>query len=202
MSIVTLVSGGLDSMVLAVLAAESNVQQFPLFVNYGQIFYEREYESCVSALKRLGLPVPRRMSVPGFGRAIPCGLTSRKKHIVKDAFLPNRNLLFLVCGAAYAHSTDANAVAIGLLTEETHLFPDQTQDFLNSAEITLCKSLGREIHVVAPLMRFNKADVVALAEEKGIKKWYSCHSGKKRPCGHCISCREYSFKKQGARNGG
>ena len=202
MSIVTLVSGGLDSMVMAVLTADSNVQQFPLFVNYGQIFYKREYESCISALGRLRLPPPQRMSLSGFGHAIPCGLTSRKKHVVKDAFLPNRNLLFLVCGAAYAHSTGANAVAIGLLTEETHLFPDQTQDFLNSAEITLSKSLGRGIHIVAPLMRFTKADVVAFAKEKGIKKWYSCHSGRRRPCGRCISCREYNFRKEGVTNGG
>lgn len=57
--------------------------------------------------------------------------------VVKQAFLPNCNLLFLVCSAAYVFSSGAKVVAIGLLTEETHLFPDQTQDFLNSAEITL-----------------------------------------------------------------
>jgi 7-cyano-7-deazaguanine synthase len=193
MSIVTLVSGGLDSTLLAVLTAESNVQQFPLFLNYGQIFYKREYEACISALKKFGLPPPRRMNLAGFGHAIPCGLTSKRKHVVEDAFLPNRNLLFLLCGTAYAYSTGAHAVAIGLLNEETHLFPDQTQDFLSSAENVLSKSMGRGIEIVAPLMRFSKADIVALAKEKGIKSWYSCHSGTKRPCGHCISCREYNF---------
>jgi 7-cyano-7-deazaguanine synthase len=195
MSIVTLVSGGLDSTLLAVLTAESNIQQFPLFLNYGQIFCKREYEACVLSLKRLKLPPARKMSLPGFGRAIPCGLTSRKKHVVKDAFLPNRNLLFLLCGASYAHSIGANAVAIGLLSEETHIFPDQTQDFLSSAKNTLSMSLGKEIEIVAPLMSFTKVDIVALAKKKRIIRWYSCHSGTRKPCGHCISCQEYSFRK-------
>lgn len=42
MAIVTLTSGGLDSTLMAVLTSQSNIQQFPLFVNYGQIFYTRE----------------------------------------------------------------------------------------------------------------------------------------------------------------
>jgi len=195
MSIVTLVSGGLDSTLMAVLVAESKIQQLPLFLNYGQIFYKREYEACLSAFKNLGLPRPTRMSLVGFGRAIPCGLTTRKKHIVEDAFLPNRNLMFLVCGTAFAHSVGAVAVAIGLLNEQAHLFPDQTKEFLRGAESLLSKSIGHEIHIVAPLMGFNKAEVVALARDKGITKWYSCHSGKKRPCGRCISCQEYNFRK-------
>ncbi len=167
MSIVTLVSGGLDSTLMAVLVAESKIQQLPLFLNYGQIFYKREYEACLSAFKNLGLPRPT----------------------------PNRNLMFLVCGTAFAHSVGAVAVAIGLLNEQAHLFPDQTKEFLRGAESLLSKSIGHEIHIVAPLMGFNKAEVVALARDKGITKWYSCHSGKKRPCGRCISCQEYNFRK-------
>ena len=36
MSIVTLVSGGLDSTLVAKLAQEQGLQIFPLFVDYGQ----------------------------------------------------------------------------------------------------------------------------------------------------------------------
>ncbi|MDE3109610.1 MAG: 7-cyano-7-deazaguanine synthase [Acidobacteriota bacterium] len=196
MPIVTLVSGGLDSTLMAVLTEESGLLQFPLFVNYGQVFCKREYDACISSFKKLGLPRPHSMDVSGFGHLIPSGLTSRRKHVVRDAFLPNRNLLFLVCAGAYAHLTGANAVAVGLLSEETHLFPDQTRDFLSSAEATMSVSLGHELSVVAPLSRFRKAHVVALAQEKGITAWYSCHTGRKRPCGRCISCREYKFSEQ------
>lgn len=193
MSIVTLVSGGLDSTLMALLTAESEIEQFPLFIDYGQIFFSREYNACIKNFENLHLPRPRRMSLGGFGHTIPSGLTTRKKDVLRDAFLPNRNLLFLVCAGAYAQTTGAAAVAIGLLSESNHLFPDQTQDFLSSAQVVLFKSLGREIKVVAPLMQFSKAEVVALARQKKIKEWYSCHSGQKKPCGRCISCREYKF---------
>jgi len=195
MAIVTLVSGGLDSMLMAVLTAENGLEQHPLFVDYGQVFYQREYAACVSGFKRLGLPKPKKMSIPGFGRLIPCGLTNRTKRVVEDAFLPNRNLLFLVCGAAYAHSVEANGVAIGFLNEKTHLFPDQTRLFLESTQATIEVALGYRVNLAAPLMSLNKAEVVALARTKGITKWYSCHRGTRRPCGRCISCREYRFGK-------
>lgn len=193
MSIVTLVSGGLDSTLMALLTAESKIEQFPLFIDYGQIFYSREYESCIRNFKKLHLPRPLRMDLSGFGRAIPSGLTTSKKDVYSDAFLPNRNLLFLVCGAAYGQTIGAAAVAIGLLNESNHIFPDQTQEFLTSAEIVLAKSLGGEMKVVAPLMSFRKVEIVALARRKKITRWYSCHSGRKKPCGRCISCYEYQF---------
>ncbi len=193
MAIVTLVSGGLDSTLMALLTAESKIEQFPLFINYGQIFCKREYSACINSFKTLHLPRPRRMNLGGFGQTIPSGLTTMKKDVLADAFLPNRNLLFLVCGGAYAQATGASAVAIGFLNEVDHLFPDQTQDFLSSTQVALSKSYGREIKIVAPLMSFNKAEIVALARGKGIKRWYSCHSGRKRPCGRCIACRQYKF---------
>jgi 7-cyano-7-deazaguanine synthase len=201
MAIVTLVSGGLDSTVMAVLTADSRIEQFPLFIDYGQIFYKRECQSCISSFRRFGLPAPKKLSLRGFGLALPSGLTSRKKDVVRDAFLPNRNLLFLVCGAAYAHFKGAGAVAIGLLSEETHVFPDQTRAFLESVEMTVTRSLGRRIRIVAPLMEFRKPDVLALAKARGVKQWYSCHSGRKRPCGRCISCREYETEGRGGTSG-
>jgi 7-cyano-7-deazaguanine synthase in queuosine biosynthesis len=36
MSIVTLVSGGLDSTLVALLARDEGLEQYPLFVDYGQ----------------------------------------------------------------------------------------------------------------------------------------------------------------------
>ncbi|WP_457306864.1 7-cyano-7-deazaguanine synthase [Polaromonas sp. P5_E6] len=46
--------------------------------------------------------------------------------------------------------------------------------------------------MIAPLSEFSKADVVSLANEKGIVGTYSCHMGGNLPCGSCISCLEFS----------
>ncbi len=46
MSMVTLVSGGLDSTVMAVLAKEEGLTQHPLFIDYGQLGCRRELRAC------------------------------------------------------------------------------------------------------------------------------------------------------------
>ena len=47
MSLVTLTSGGLDSTLVAVLAKEDGIEQFPLFIDYGQICRDQELEACI-----------------------------------------------------------------------------------------------------------------------------------------------------------
>lgn len=191
MSMVTLISGGLDSTVMAVLAKEEGVEQFPLFIDYGQLGRDKELQACRANLAKYDLPDPKVASLDGYGNLLSCGLTDPDKHIVDDVFLPCRNLMFLTVGAAYAFQCGADRLGIGLLDEASHLFPDQTKAFLNDAEDLLSKSLGKPIKLVAPLMSFSKADVVEIAKEKKIIGTYSCHAGTEIPCGVCVACREY-----------
>jgi 7-cyano-7-deazaguanine synthase len=199
LSLVTLVSGGLDSTLVALMAKEEGVEQRPLFIDYGQVCAKREWEACRSALARLSLPRPKKMDLSGFGRAIPCGLTDRKLRINEDAFLPGRNLLFLLCGAAYAYALNADGVAIGLLSEEYKIFPDQSEVFLRGSSGLLYLALGRKIRLVAPLMALSKREVLILAKERGISGTYSCHGGGSKPCGECVSCREALAARQKTR---
>jgi 7-cyano-7-deazaguanine synthase len=194
MSVVTLVSGGLDSTLVAKLAQEEGLEQYPLFVDYGQRARKAEYDACCESMKRLGLPLPEVAQLGGFGKLIKSGLTDDTKHIINDAFTPGRNLLFLLTAAAYAYQKHADAIAIGLLNESTRLFPDQSSLFLAEAEKFLTLSLGKDIRIIAPLSEFLKKDVVALAVKKGIYGTYSCHKGEDLPCGDCISCNEFKFK--------
>ena len=194
MGIVTLVSGGLDSTLMAVLAKEAGVRQFPLFVNYGQRALRQELAACRRSLRENHLPKPVVMNVAGFGALIRSGLTERNLDTFEDAFTPGRNLLFLLLGAAYAYEVLADAVSIGLLSERASLFPDQTSRFITGAESLLSECIGRPIRVLAPLMDFTKRDVVQIAGRRKIKGTYSCHVGGMRPCGKCISCREFNFE--------
>lgn len=191
MSIVTLVSGGLDSTLMAALVQEEGLTQVPLFVDYGQLGRDRELASCKRNLQMLGLPAPSIASLPGYGQLLPSGLTDKHKHIVEDAFLPGRNALFLTVAGALARRRGATAVCIGLLHEAFSLFPDQTRAFLIEAEAFLSRGLGVSLRVLAPLMSFSKADVLAAAKARGINGTYSCHAGGERPCGVCIACREF-----------
>jgi 7-cyano-7-deazaguanine synthase len=194
MSIVTLVSGGLDSTLVACLAKEMGNTQYPLFIDYGQRARDKEIGACRRAMQRLDLPAPAIAGMSGFGELIRSGLTDKNLRIVEDAFTPGRNTLFLLIAAAYGHQMGADAIAIGLLHEGTSLFPDQTSAFLSAAETMLRFAIGRDIKVLAPLNKLMKQDVVALAKAKGIDETYSCHSGEDIPCGQCIACKEFQFE--------
>lgn len=191
MSIVCLVSGGLDSTVMTLLAKESGIQTFPLLINYGQAALAREKAACMSAFSRLRLPKPVIVNVSGYGRLISSGLTDRRRDVFMDAFLPGRNLMFLLLGSAYAYQIGANAVAIGLLDEKKSLFPDQTSKFIKAAETLLSLTLGKSIAILTPLGEMTKADVLEVSKSRGVRGTYSCHRGLEKPCGRCVACREY-----------
>jgi len=172
------------------LAKEEGIIQYPLLVNYGQRCFDEEYAACKKVLAGLEIFPIQVMDLHGFGALISSSLTRTNLRISEDAFLPGRNLLFLLAGASYAYETSSNGVAIGLLSEDYHLFPDQTREFAASAEQTIQKAMGRSIKVITPLIEFAKKDVLRLAEMHGIVDTYSCHMGTSQPCGECISCRE------------
>lgn len=191
MSVVNLVSGGLDSTLIAVMMREEGIEQFPLFIDYGQRAAVREWKACQDVHSRHGLPTPVRMDLSGYGAVIATGLTRESLDIKTDAFTPGRNLLFLLMGSAYAHQVGAGSIAVGLLSEKFSLFPDQRSDFLKVSESALAVALGHSIKIITPLFEFSKADVVELAKQKGISGTYSCHAGGSTSCGTCISCLEF-----------
>lgn len=191
MSMITLVSGGLDSTLVAMLTRDAGIQQYPLFIDYGQRAKDLELSTCLAEFERLELPKPEVMNLAGFGQLIPSGLTSSELDVNSDAFLPGRNSLFLTAASSYACAMRADSVAIGLLNEDTHLFPDQTSEFLDMVQQLIDVSLMSRIKLVAPLMHMTKADVVGVAASLGIQSTYSCHSGFEKPCGLCVSCLEY-----------
>jgi 7-cyano-7-deazaguanine synthase len=189
-ALVTLVSGGIDSVVMSVMAREENIELYPLFVDYGQLGAGNEWTACRLLHTRHELPKPVRMDLCGFGGTIPSGITSRGMRINEDAFLPGRNLLLILAGAGYAYRVQANGVAIGLLSPTDRLFPDQTEEFLGQCESLMALAMGRRFSIVAPLLGFGKKDVLAMARARGIKDTYSCHAGGATPCGRCVACME------------
>ena len=115
MTIVTLVSGGIDSLVMAKIIDLQGEKQIPLFIDYGQLAREREWSACKKVLKASNLPKPVKIDLSGYGKLIPSGITNRAKDIYEEAFLPGRNLLFLVVASAYAHYKGIKKVAIVVL---------------------------------------------------------------------------------------
>lgn len=191
MKVVTLLSGGLDSSLLACLLKEEGHEQFPIFINYGQINLNKEQEASKRVCSHLMIKNPAIIDLSGYGKVIPSGITSTNCDILKEAFLPNRNALFLITAAAYAYKTNCTHIAIGFLNEENHIFPDQTRAFLDKMEEMVAVSLDKKIKILSPFIRLNKIDIINLSHTKGLENTYSCHAGGEEPCGKCISCLEF-----------
>src|SRR6266516_2738767 len=81
-----MVSGGLDSTVMAILAKEEGLTQHPLFIDYGQLSRDRELNACLNNLSQWGLPNPVVASLGGYGTLLSSGLTDRTKRVLDEAF--------------------------------------------------------------------------------------------------------------------
>lgn len=188
---VCLASGGLDSTLCLHLLRERGLRALPVFINYGQLNYRREWGALGAACRAYKFHKPVKFDFASFGKVIRSGLTDARLRVKDDAFTPTRNLLFLVLGGAVASSKGIGNLVIGLLAERTTIFPDQSDRFLRSAEAVLTESLGSKIQIHSPLRDLTKQDVLELAEQRGIFDYYSCHAGGAKPCGKCIACLEY-----------
>ncbi|MCH7662644.1 MAG: 7-cyano-7-deazaguanine synthase [Chloroflexi bacterium] len=187
MKVVVLTSGGIDSALLLHLFKKEGHSILPLHINYNQLAETREWEACKSICEYFSL-TPFRMDVTGLGK-LPSGLTNSNLDVYEKAFLPTRNLTFVTLGAAYAYSMDTDTIGIGLL--KNHVFPDQTKEFVEKAQISISESLGKQMKILVPLIELDKRDVLMLAHDYKIPNvTYYCHSGTESPCGRCISCKE------------
>ncbi len=185
--VVTLLSGGIDSMVLAdSLRQQKGVRQNFIFVDYGQVAMQREYASARSYATDKGNL--NKVSIRIHGLALKSQLLTG--HLREPAFLPGRNLLLLVAGAWRACQIRTSFVAIGL--RETSQFPDTSEFFIRGFSAMAYQAFGQTIEVIAPLLHLGKAAVVQLGREYGtpISLSYSCYLGRKRPCGRCLGCRD------------
>lgn len=187
MKVVCLSSGGLDSSVLLFMLKKKKYELLPLFVDYGQKSLKMELRSYKMICRKLRL----KPTIMRLDQLKTIKLFSKPLFLQSDpAFFPNRNLLLLTIGAAYGYYRSAKVVSIGLL--DNIVFSDQTKDFINSAEQIISISLGHKIKILAPFATLDKREVIALANKYKIPigLTYSCHMGKKIPCGKCSACRE------------
>lgn len=182
---------------MSLMAHEEGVSLHPLFVDYGQLGAAKEWQACKHLHEKHGLPAVTRMDLSGFGRTIPSGITNADLRINEDAFLPGRNLLLVLVGAAHAYKVQAESIALGLLDPVDHLFPDQTRRFVEECESMIETAMGSRITILTPLIDLSKSDVLAMARARGMQNTYSCHAGGDAPCGVCVACVEIANAEEG-----
>ena len=198
-----LLSGGIDSSIMALLYKKERFDVHPLFIDYGQRAGKQEWNACKKICLKLHLHNPMRIPVCSISKLHKNLLTSRSSK-VESPFFPFRNLILISIAALYAYESNCNNLAIGIVGRGAVSFPDCSQEFISSLSKSLSLAVNSEIRVFTPLIGFSKGDIINYGSEYGFpyKLTYSCYLGGIKHCGQCAACksRKEAFKASGIKD--
>lgn len=200
---VVLLSGGLDSMVSAALAAEAGFRLNALTIDYNQR-HRCEIDAAAVIAARLGahrhvvLPLDLRQFG---GSALTDDIDVPKAGVGADipvTYVPARNLVFLSLTLAWAEAIGARDIFIGVNALDYSGYPDCRPEFIEgfahlAALATKAGAEGEGFSIHAPLQYLGKADIVREAQRLGLDTGMSWSCYDPQPdgtaCGECDSCR-------------
>ena len=217
-----LFSGGVDSTTCLGLAIEKFGKEnvIPLSIHYGQK-HDKEVEAArrswiITAWKGM------EMDLSGIFAYSNCSLLEHSDEEIPEAsyaeqlkgsegtpvstYVPFRNGLFLSCAASIAL---AKGCRLHLLRSASgrrggKRVPDCSESFYKSMDAAVFEGSGHALHIEAPFIRMNKAQVVAegLRLKVPYEYTWSCYEGKEKPCGVCGTCidRRKAFEANGVKD--
>lgn len=201
---VVLLSGGLDSMVVAALARERGYAVNALTIDYNQR-HRCELEAAeriaqvIGAVRHVVLPLDLRRFG---GSALTDDIAVPKSGVdttdIPITYVPARNLIFLSLTLGWAEPIGAHDLFIGVNALDYSGYPDCRPEFIASFAETarLATREGAEgspFRIHAPLQHWGKARIAREAERLGLDpslSW-SCYDPTEDglACGLCDSCR-------------
>ncbi len=195
---IILLSGGLDSLVSLGLGMEKYGISLALTFDYGQKALEQEIMTSKNICdyykiehKVIKLDWLKNVTHTALveDKELPEGIDNPGDS-AKSVWVPNRNGLFLNIAGSFADGNDYDYIIIGANKEEGQTFPDNTQEFIDRVNAEFEFSTQKHPKVVAPLINYDKNDIVKQAIEHKIPLEFvrSCYSNGKKHCGKCESC--------------
>jgi 7-cyano-7-deazaguanine synthase len=199
---IILVSGGMDSLVTAAIAAGQYDLAF-LHLNYGQKTEKRELKAFNDIADHFKIVDKYRMiiSIEHLSKIGGSSLTDPLIEVSKsdlgskeipDTYVPFRNANILSIAVSWAEVTGAKKIFIGAVEEDSSGYPDCREVFYDAFNktIELGTKTGTKITVVTPIIHLKKHEIV----KKGIElnapfqlSW-SCYKNNDKACGECDSC--------------
>lgn len=195
---IILLSGGLDSLVSLGLGMQKYGISLALTFDYGQKALEQEVSTSKNICdyykiehKVIKLDWLKNVTHTALveDKELPEGIDNPEDS-AKSVWVPNRNGLFLNIAGSFADGNDYDYIIIGANKEEGQTFPDNTQEFIDRVNAEFEFSTQKHPKVVAPLINYDKNDIVKQAIEHNIPLEFvrSCYSNGEKHCGKCESC--------------
>jgi 7-cyano-7-deazaguanine synthase len=200
---VVLLSGGLDSMVVAGLAREEGFRLLALTIDYNQR-HRIELAAAARIAERLGAErhIVLPLDLTGFGgSALTADIDVPKDGLgegIPVTYVPARNTIFLSLALGWAEAAGARAMFIGVNALDYSGYPDCRPDFIQAFErlagiATKAGVEGEGFSIRAPLLHMSKAEIASEADRLGLDAGlsWSCYDPApgKLHCGLCDSCR-------------
>lgn len=195
---VVLLSGGVDSTVLAATYVAAGDEVIGLAIEYGQRHMRKEIEAARKVSVALGLRwesvyVPLRL--PGNSQtdasvAVPEG--HPEDAAMKLTVVPNRNMVMLSIAASVAMAIGAARVAYGAHAGDAAIYCDCREDFVVAFRKAIALADDRAVTIDAPFTNLVKKDIVRIGDElqAPLALTYTCYRGGPLHCGRCGACRE------------
>jgi 7-cyano-7-deazaguanine synthase len=211
---VALVSGGMDSLVMAEFCRRESDLAL-LHVNYGQRTEAKEL-ACFHAIAGfLGIPAARRLvadigylkaiggsALTDGGIAVPRADLGRSG--IPVTYVPFRNAHLLAIAVSWAEVLGAKTIYIGAVAADSSGYPDCRPEFYEAMNEAIRRGTkdGSGILVKAPFIHLKKKDIVHMGKSMGIpfEHSWSCYREGDAACGVCDSCalRLRAFAEAGA----
>ncbi|MDX2110680.1 MAG: 7-cyano-7-deazaguanine synthase QueC [Verrucomicrobiota bacterium] len=200
MQVVHLLSGGLDSTVLAahLLAEGHGVRS--LAIDYGQR-HRRELDAARAIADHYHLEHRQAdltavtdllagSSLTTAGMAVPDGHYADES--MKLTVVPNRNMLFLSLAICWAVSTKSDAVAYAAHAGDHTIYPDCRPEFAASMADAARLCDWHPVALLRPFVNLTKSAIVRRGHELGVPLHltWSCYKGGAHHCGKCGTCME------------
>jgi len=200
---VTLISGGLDSMVAGALAREAGHRLLALSIDYNQ-----RHQIELAAARRIAavLGAERHVVLPMDLRAFGGSALTAEIDVPKDGvgddipvtYVPARNTIFLSLALGWAEAAGARDLYIGVNALDYSGYPDCRPEFIAEFEklaevATKAGVEGQPFRIRAPLQNMTKAAIIREGARLGLDMGLSWSCYDPAPggvhCGLCDSCR-------------
>jgi 7-cyano-7-deazaguanine synthase len=203
MSTLVLLSGGLDSAVLAAHEAQT-ARVLPVYVSVGLAWEDAEVAMVTELLRAPAFanrtePLTRveftmRDVYPPSHWAIR-GVPPAYDTPDEDVYLTGRNLVLLTKAGVVAARNDSHRIALGPLAGNP--FPDARPAFFSAMADAMSLGLDHPIAIATPFLEWEKEDVIKRGVELRVpfELTLSCMNpvvatGLPQHCGLCSKCRE------------
>jgi 7-cyano-7-deazaguanine synthase len=198
---VCIMSGGMDSTLGAYMMKKEGYEIIAVHFNYDQRTEAKELEAFKKIAAALDVKEQYILDLEFFKQLGASALTDKSIDVptggvqegIPVTYVPFRNGIFLSMAAAIAEKEGAEAIAIGVVEEDSSGYPDCREDYITAMQnaINLGTKESTNITIKMPLVHLKKSEIVtkALEYKVPLELTWSCYKNEEKACGVCDSCR-------------